>query len=876
MATSTTEVIIYESPNLTKQDLISRYGQPKISYPIFDIYNLRNDQIAEIQHYGNVIQNLPNKYELDFCSGKTRRTVFNPPGLEQDTNKKVYLVQFYGPIKEEWKTALINRGVQVYGYMHPYTVYAYLDPMTAQKLNTEGLYIDGVNVIDWIGYYTGQAKKNAIMCAVRQDEDVVVHYFPWTTETQQQTPDLPNILALAAREDVIFVESRRKPHLLNAQSKIVTGTATAYQNGILGTNEIVAVTDTGIYKPHEVFSNTGKIVTVIDIAGDSGQLGGDGYGHGTHVAGTVAGDAPPYLTSNKYDGQAIRARLIDVKVFDNAGVWKATDEYSFWQQAYQAGARVNNNSWGSDTFGAYSISDRDADRIMADNRDYVIVVANGNAGPNISTVGAPAVAKNVISVGAVSTNSAQDVATFSSRGPTSDGRIKPDVMAPGAPVISAQTQTVDGYVAYQGTSMASPQVAGISALIREYFKKGLYEGVSINPSGALVKALLINGAQEIVGAGSDSLNEGKFPNNSQGWGLVSVPRTLPFTGGPRKIKVWDVATSPATGSLWSQTFTLDFASPEVKINLVWIDLAAVPGTSSALINNLSLRVVAPNGTTFLGNNFTGRNPGYSITGGAFDAKNSVEGVYLVENKSFPGLLPTGTYRIDVLGQGVTNTNLGFAVVVGIQNIIPRAAVMGDYNGQLKSLMEERGYLVDSYAYNDYASLIPRVSNYRVVVLNRVANTSEFDQLLVAAGTSVGLVFASSYPVEEHGLGVLSIRTNNPLSVDQKYGLGPVMARISGSHPITRGLGLNNIYTIINGGDNDYQTYSGFTGSQTVLSNAMPQGLPGMIGVQEATTSLSRRVILGTLGAEYYTNVSNWTAWGIEIFKRSVAWAGGLI
>ncbi len=876
MAALTTEVIVYESPNLSKQDLASRYGHPKISYPAFDIFSLRDEQIAEIRHFGNVVQDLPNKYDLDFGYTKTQRILFNPLGFEQDVSKKVYLVQFCGPIKEEWKTSLIEKGAQVHGYMHPYTIYAYLDPAIAVDINKNGLHVGGINVVDWIGRYSGQVKQNAIKCSICEGEDIVVHYFPWSTETQQQTSDLPNILTLAAREDVIFVESRRKPHLLNAQSKIDTGTAVAYQNGILGNNEIVAITDTGIYKAHEAFSNTGKIVTVIDIAGDSGQLGGDGYGHGTHVACTAAGDAPPYLTSNKYDGQAIGARLVDVKVFDNSGNWKATDEYTFWQQAYQAGARVNNNSWGSDTGGYYTVTDRDADRIMADNRDYVIVVANGNAGPSISTVGTPAVAKNVISVGAVSTNSPQDIATFSSRGPTIDGRIKPDVVAPGAPVISAQTQTVSGYVSYQGTSMATPQVTGISALVREYFKDGLYEGTPINPSGALVKAMLINGAQEINGAGSDSLNEGKVPNNSQGWGLVNVPRTLPFTGGPRTIKVWDNPTSPSTGGLWTQTFTLDFASPEVKITLVWMDAAAVAGTSSALINNLSLRVTAPDGRIFLGNNFTGRNPSYSITGGAFDTKNSVEGVHLSQSRSFPGSLPTGTYKVEVIGQNVPNTNLNFAVVVGIQNIIPRAAVMGDYQGQLKSLMEECGYLVDSYSSTDYTGIISRINDYKVVVLNRVANTAEFDQLLVAAGSTVGLVFAGSYPIEEHGLGVLSIRTHNPLSVDQKWGLGPVMTRISGSHTITRGLGLGNIYTIINGGDNDYQTYNNYVGGQNIITNAMPQGLLGMIGVQEANTNTARRVILGSLGAEYYTNVSNWTADGKEIFRRSVSWAGKLI
>ena len=655
------EVLIYNDHGLNKEELEVRYGSPKINYPTFSLYSIPEESIKEIKNHGNHVEKVENKNKLHYGQTKILRSSFTPPGV--NNGKKVYLVQFKGPIKEEWKTALIQEEEQVYGYLHPYTIFAHLESSHAQKLSQDGLIVDGESILEWIGRYSGPPKLQNIQDAAHTGE-IIVHRFPWATE--ELSEEHHDILTLASHEDVIFVETRLTPHLLNTQAKIVTGTAGAYQNGILGSNEIIAITDTGIYKAHEAFSDINKIVTYVDLAGDSASLGGDGNGHGTHVACSVAGNASPYLQSNKYDGQAIAARLVAIKIFDNQGYWKAgSDEYLIWSKGYQTQARINNNSWGSNSMGNYTSTDRNADRFVADFKDNLLVVANGNSGPSIRTVGSPAAAKNVVSVGAVVTNTPQDIANFSSRGPTLDGRIKPDIVAPGASITSAKTQTISEYVALQGTSMATPQVSGIAALIREYFKDGIYETGPLLPSAALVKAMLINGAQEINGIGSDSLNEGKFPNNSQGWGLVNVPRTLPFgTTGQRKIKIWDVPISPSTGNLWQQNFILSQSSTEIKITLVWTDLPATAGATSTLVNNFGLRVTAPDGRIFLGNNFTGRNPSYSITGGVFDNKNNVEGVHLHANKSFPSSIPLGTYRIDVIGQNVINTNLGFAVVVG--------------------------------------------------------------------------------------------------------------------------------------------------------------------------------------------------------------------
>ena len=871
-------LVYYEQGN----DVIHEGVVPLLTYPCFIVAKLSDKQVDEIKEDDIIVQSMDDKTMLAIGrdGGLVPRSQFYPPSKSSGASDApvVWLLQFSGPIKDSWITFLQNKGVQLSGYIHPYTVFAFMKPSFALDLEMDGLNVDNEWVVEWVVRYSS-TYKTPVGPSLMSSENIVVHYFPWANDTQINTMSR-NVSSLASSESVLFVEPYLTPHLMNDEAKKITETQVAYENGINGTGEILAITDTGIYRSHEVFQNTKKILAIVDIAGDSSQSGGDGDGHGTHVAGSVAGNVAPYNESNKEDGQAISANLVDVKVFNNQGDWAAgNNEHSFWQRAYQEGAKVNNNSWGADSAGLYTSTDQNADRIVVDNIDYVLTVANGNAGPGRQTVGSPGVAKNVISVGAVRSANPQDVSNFSSRGPTQDGRIKPDVMAPGAMITSAKTQSTNGYVDMQGTSMATPQVTGIAGLVREYFKDGIYESGPLNPSAALVKAMLINGAVEISGQGSDSFGEGKVPNNSQGWGLVNVRRTLPFAGveGQRKIKVWDIPVAPATGNRWSSTYNLEEGFKELKITLVWTDAPASPNTSVSLVNNLNLRVMAPDGSVFLGNNFREINPSYSITGGSFDVRNNVEGVHLLGNKSFPGNLPTGQYTIEVLSTNMTGTNKGFAVVAGAEedesgsDYDVRVAIIGDYQDQLKNILIVEGYTVNSFAPNDY-SLIPAVKNsyYDVIVINKAANTTQFDALLQAAKDGyVGVVFLGSYPVNNHGLGVLSNRTKTPSIVLQDWNKGVVKGKIVGTHEITSGFSSGSTITLINGGDNDYQTWQPSTNITTIVSNAMPSGATGMVGAIG-----SDRVLLGSLGVSQYTNTTHWTPEGKHIFINAVNWVGG--
>ncbi len=282
----------------------------------------------------------------------------------------------------------------------------------------------------------------------------------------------------------------------------------------------------------------GSVTREVDMSCSSGK---DHDGHGTHVAGTATGTG--IASHGAYAGAAPKAKLYFESIGDLDGNLGCLPDLpaKFLQYAYDAGARVHSNSWGSGST-SYSADARGFDEFIASHPDLLVAIAAGNAGRSGDrTVGEPSTAKNVIAVGAVGslrmdasdltcdcaytrgscdiyddiagttkncfstvvnaersewvtalTPVGSDAATlFSSEGPTADFRIKPDIMAPGANIVSTTTGT-DGYFAISGTSMSTPALAGMSATIRQWLR---VERDETNPSAALVKALLIAGSR---------------------------------------------------------------------------------------------------------------------------------------------------------------------------------------------------------------------------------------------------------------------------------------------------------------------------------------------------------------------------------------------
>jgi hypothetical protein len=289
----------------------------------------------------------------------------------------------------------------------------------------------------------------------------------------------------------------------------------------------------------------------------------------------------------------------------------------------------------------------------------------------------------------VTAGNGQQMAPFSSRGPTDDGRIKPDVVAPGTWILSgASSKFLQGYgsqvnpqnSAYQwdgwgmpynseykymgGTSMSNPIAAGGATVVKDYYNKAY----GVNASAALVKGTLINSAVDLLDENNDGANDNDFPipNVHEGWGLINLDAA---TDG--SIKYVEEGTGISTGG--SQSFTVTATGGPLKVTLVWSDYPSTDTATVNLVNDLDLTVTGASGT-YRGNVFAG---GWTTTGGSADRRNNVENVYIQTPAA-------GTYTVTIGGFNVPNGPQKFALVVDGGTVSapppPTAAHIGDLDG----------------------------------------------------------------------------------------------------------------------------------------------------------------------------------------------------
>lgn len=306
---------------------------------------------------------------------------------------------------------------------------------------------------------------------------------------------LPSAIdALSEHDEVAMIWYDDAVHTMLDASVPLIGAPQVWQAEVTGRGIKVGVVDTGIDPNHPDFA--GRIAQSKDFTGE-GDL--DNNGHGTHVAGIIGGSGAASAT--KYRGVAPECSFYIAKVLRGNGSGRMSDVMAGVEWAAQQGAQVINLSLGSD--GACDGSD--ALSVLCDAavaQGAVVCVAAGNAGPDPSTVGSPGCAKTVITVGA--TTKSDQVANFSSRGPTSDGRIKPDVCFPGASIVACRASgttmgtPIDAwYTNASGTSMATPHATGTCALLLQA-KPGL--------SPQQIKEILMNTAKDL---GLDANTQGK-------------------------------------------------------------------------------------------------------------------------------------------------------------------------------------------------------------------------------------------------------------------------------------------------------------------------------------------------------------------------------
>jgi hypothetical protein len=540
-----------------------------------------------------------------------------------------------------------------------------------------------------------------------------------------------NLVQIAHLPTVVNIEPYRPPRLQDeVQARIMAGSASvngeiydAYSPGyiewLVGLGlptdpqlyPIVDIVDDGIDQGnaeevlhpdfHEfgLLSNRDRIVYLQSCLADLSTNGVGG--HGNLNAGIAAGyndqNGFPYanatgsLTAFRFGlGISPFGRIAGTKAFTDFGYWDIStceDSYSgLVQRSYTAGARIANNSWGNPSARgeydviaqAYDALVRDADPLTPGNQEMLQIFSAGNQGSSIpGTLSSPATAKNTLSVGATRSpregSSVENLAYYSSIGPTDDGRIKPDLVAPGSSIQGPasqdsnytgdaiwaryyptwpQSQTLYSYSS--GTSHAAPAVAGLAQLAYA----GYVQIYGNPPSAAMLKGLLLNSARYLNGDNTG----GTLPSNQQGWGMANTGGL--FTRDQHLVSDQVILISQAGEEhVWNLFLPPGFR--DLRATLVWSDAPGLPATTHALINDLDLEVEV-DGQTYHGNVFAGA---YSITGALADSTNNVESVFL----------PVGRYhhvRVSVTAWNVSAdgvpgnddpTDQDFALVVTSQN-----------------------------------------------------------------------------------------------------------------------------------------------------------------------------------------------------------------
>ena len=315
----------------------------------------------------------------------------------------------------------------------------------------------GVKPIPVIIKYRADAVRSH---TVRQG--VRARYIYRLTPTVATVASSADVRALTDDDTIEFIWLDQEVHTCLDQSVPTVGVPAVWNSGYRGAGIKIAVIDTGIDRAHPDLA--GRIAAGIAYVGSDYQ---DDSGHGTHVAGIIAGAGA--AMGGRYVGVAPQAQLYVAKVLDSAGAGAISGVMAGIEWAVEQQVDVINLSLG----GSGSSDGQDALSMTCNaavERGIVLCAAAGNNGPAERTVGAPGAAEQVITVGAADRFSG--VAGFSSRGPTADGRPKPDICLPGVDIVSARASGPqhgepigERYTSVSGTSMATPFAAGIAALL---------------------------------------------------------------------------------------------------------------------------------------------------------------------------------------------------------------------------------------------------------------------------------------------------------------------------------------------------------------------------------------------------------------------------
>ena len=614
----------------------------------------------------------PNGRVISFSNGIVFDTRQGEPALPAGYRSEangVYLVQFSGPIQERWVDELSKAGAVVYSYIPNYSFTVRMDDKTLTKVRSMkevawvGTYQPAYKVSEAQLFQV--SGRGSVVMMLYPDADIETaaskvgalggvlkeKTVSYIAKIIRADLDLSRVVDLANLPEVMALHSwAGEPQFHNNNDQWVCqqgwrATAPAdssltyrpiWRRGIRGQGQITSEHDSGINfnvgSGHCAFRDPAvpitakgdypthrkvvayKVYGTVNVFGDTPSCS---Y-HGTHTNGTTAGnDTIANGTGpNTTDGIAKDARLNFTDIADaNCGLNVTTDLTTLYDTVARSNAagpvHQHSGSWGwGGSGGSYATQEATTDAWHWRNKLVLPIFSAGNAGSGSNTIGRPAIAKNVCTVGATgNSTSSNTIASFSSRGPVQDNRIKPTVCAPGNTpgVNSASGSTACSDQALQGTSMACPSVNGALTLVRQYFRQGWYPtgrprtADTLLPSAALLRAMA-------VCSGDSGVSGYVPPEFNAGFGRLDLDSVLYFdTLGTdaRKLAVIDNRAGLATGTYIQYRVNVNDSTLPLRAALAWVDTAAAVGANPAIVNNFSLQLTNAYGVVYRGNKMTG-------------------------------------------------------------------------------------------------------------------------------------------------------------------------------------------------------------------------------------------------------------------------------
>ncbi len=646
---------------------------------------------------------------IGFANGYSIDTRVGEPAIPEalridgyDQDRGYYLVQLRGPIYENWTASLKSTGLTIISYFPNYT---YLVRGTTDQLEQAKL----LDCVKWTGLYqpvykvpaellnsTGDARMTIQLfpdesCAAIRSRleamgmtivEVTEHELCTTIDVQTDRSRVPEIVRIPG---VHWIQLWSEPVLFNTSSQWVNQTGyrssvpspdsvarRSWFKGVRGQGVVTSTSDSGIHTAHMQYYDSAYPITAPGVFPNHRKIvayklyGTAAFGdvssvqwHGTHTAGTTCGNDTTYGTSTN-DGQAKEARLYHCDIGNASGGLVVTTNLTPMYDTIYLGRGLPYNiyqhsgswGWGSST-GDYQTQEATTDAYAYRYPRFLNLYSAGNSG-GTRTIGRPGLAKDVLTIGATGNGTTSNtIASFSSRGPTADNRIKPNFCAPGVSVTSAQGNTTNSYWAMSGTSMSCPNSNGTVALMRQYLLAGYYPSGTATPADSIkvIHACLLR-AMAIV---SCDPNIGSYvpPEFNAGWGRIDAESVLYYPNETRKLILRSDTVGLTTGTFYIDSFQVNSAIP-VRVCMAWIDTAAAVGASRTLVNNLNLELTNPGGTSYHGNLYTS---------GQSTANPATWDTINVEECCRINAPTTGKWKIYVRGVTIPNGPMGYAYAI---------------------------------------------------------------------------------------------------------------------------------------------------------------------------------------------------------------------